>query len=101
MLASGTKALIDRGNAAGLSALDLATARVQIADDRPGILIRRHNLDLHHRLKQFWASLLDGFAERGTPCDFKGKNRGVHIVVGAVGQRRLDVEHREAGNRAR
>ena len=39
------------------------------------------------------------FAEAGAGGDFEGQNRGVDVVVGAVDQRRLDAEHREAGQR--
>jgi hypothetical protein len=41
------------------------------------------------------------FAERGARRDFEGQHRGVDVVVGAVDQRDLDVDHREAGERTR
>ena len=41
------------------------------------------------------------FAERRAGRDVEGERVGVHFVILAVGQRRLEVDHREAGQQAR
>ena len=47
------------------------------------------------------APLRGEFAERRARRDVEGQRVGVHFVVLAVRQRRLEVDHREAGEQTR
>ena len=88
------------GVVALVGALDLAAAGVQVADDVADVVFRRHHLDLHDRLEQLRRGLVAQFAEGGAGGDFEGQHAGVDVVIGAVDQRRLEVDHREAGQQA-
>ena len=48
----------------------------------------------------FTAPLLGQFAERRARRDIERQRVGIHFVVFAVRQRRLEVDHREAGQQA-
>jgi hypothetical protein len=74
MLASGTIALMTVTTPRGFRASNLAAAGVQVTDDVTHVVFRRHNLDLHDRLEQFRAGLLDAFAETGAAGDFEGQH---------------------------
>ena len=100
MLASGTWALITTAMPRGFLALDLAATGVQVADHVTDIIFRGHDFDLHHRLEELGTGLLGCFTEAGAGGDFEGENRGVDVMEGAVDERRLDAEHREASQRA-
>ena len=90
----------DVGVAAHVLALDLPAPRIEVADDGAGVIFRRHHLDLHDRLEQDRLALLQRFAQSRARGDFEGQRRRVDVVVGAVDQRDLEVDHREAGEHA-
>ena len=77
--------------------LDLAAPRIQVADDGAGVVFRRHHLDLHDRLEQHRLALLQRFAECRARCDFKRQRRRVDVVVLAIDQLHLDINHWEPG----
>ena len=54
----------DVGVAAHVLPLDLPAPRIQVADDRTGVVFRGHHLDLHDRLEQHGLALRQRFAER-------------------------------------
>src|SRR5262245_18560971 len=90
----------DVGVAAHVLALDLPAPRVEVADDRAGIVLRGHHLDLHDRLEQHGRALLQGLAQRRAGADFERERRRIDVVVFAVDQRHLEIDHREAGEHA-
>jgi hypothetical protein len=100
MLASGTKALMTFALPRVSMPLHLAAPAVQVADDVAHVFLRRHHLDLHDRLEQLGAGLLEALAHRRARRDLEGQHRRVDVVIGAVDQRDLEVDHREAGQRA-
>ena len=74
---------------------------VQVADDVAHVLLGRHHLDPHDRLEQQRRRLRACL--RGRPpaaAISNAMHAGVDVVVGAVEQRRLEVDHREAGENA-
>src|SRR5581483_10880260 len=87
--------------AARIGAGDLAAPRVDVADHRAKILLRRHHLDLHDRLEQHRARLLQRVAEGLPRADLEGERRRIDIVIGAVDQGDAYVDHREADQHAR
>src|SRR5580658_2105581 len=92
---------LDRpGPGSFLHGLDLAAAAVQVADDVAHVLLRRPDLDGHDRLEQHGVRLGGGLLERHRAGDLEGELGRVDLVVGAVGQRHLDVDHRVAGQHA-
>src|SRR5579875_1438048 len=89
--------LDDPGAGALLHGLDLATAAVQITDHVAHVLVGGPDLDGHDRLEQHGVSLRGGLLEGHRAGDLEGQLRGVHLVVGAVGQRDLDIDDRVPG----
>ncbi len=79
---------------------NLAAAAGKIADDAAHIILGRHHFDLHDRLKQLRTGLLRSLAERGARSDFECERARVHLVICAVYERNLEVEHREAREHA-
>src|SRR5690606_11204506 len=84
-------------NAAGFLPLDLSTAAVQVADDVADVILRRNHLDLHDRLKQLDTELGRSLLEACARSDLERQHRGVDVMEGAIQQRGLDTDHREAG----
>src|SRR6266571_9116884 len=83
-----------------LHGLDLATAAVQVADDVAHVVVRSPDLDGHHRFEQRGIRLGGRLLERHRTGDLEGELGRVDLVVGTVGQRHLDVDHRVAGQHA-
>src|SRR3954451_1659534 len=83
-----------------LHGLDLAAAAVQVADDLAHVVVGGPDLDGHERLEQNRARLAGRLLERHRSGDLEGELGRVDLVVGAVGQRHLDVHHRVAGQHA-
>src|SRR3984957_16391376 len=83
-----------------LHGLHLAAPAVEVADHFTHVLIRCSDLDAHHRREQHRVSQPRGLLEGHRAGDLEGELRGVHLVVGTVGQRHLDVDHREPGEHA-
>src|SRR5215831_7483329 len=83
-----------------LHGLNLAAAAVQVADHVAHVVLGRRDLDAHHRLEQHRTRLRGGLLEGHRAGDLEGELRGVHLVEGPVGQRHLDVDHREPGQHA-
>ena len=79
---------------------DEAAAFVEFTSD--GTLeIRRHfNLQFHDRLEQDRLGAEEGFSEASPGTDLECHVRRVNIVVGAVGERRLDADNGKARDRA-
>ncbi len=48
---------------------------LRIADDRAGVVFRGHHFDLHDRLEQHRAALLQAFAQRSARRDFERERR--------------------------
>src|SRR5262249_1126666 len=90
----------DVGIAAHVLTLDLPAPRVEVADDRAGVVFRRHHLDLHDRLEQHRLALRQRPAEGSARRDFEGPRRGVDVAVIAVDQLLLAVHHGEARDHA-
>ena len=90
----------DVGVAAHVLTLDLPAPGVQVADDAARVLLGRHHLDLHHRLQQHRLALLQRVAKRRAGRDLEGERRRVDLVVGAVDELDLEVDHREPGEHA-
>src|SRR6266545_2403511 len=80
--------------------LDVATARVEVADHLTHVVLGRDDLDGEHRLEQHRAGLAGGILEGHRTGDLERELGGVDVVVGAVLQRHLDVHHRVAGEHA-
>src|SRR5690606_33077849 len=58
-----------------------------------------HDLDIHDRLEELHARLLRAFAEGRARGDFERHHARVDVVIGTIDQGRLEVDHREAGER--
>src|SRR6267143_44921 len=91
----------DLGGAARLHRDDAAAATVQIAHDGAHVLLRRHDLDVHHGLEERRLGLAARLLETQGRGDLERHLRGIHLVVGAVGEPNLDVDHRVAGQDTR
>ena len=83
--------------AAGLEALDLTAAAVEVADDITHILVGDNDADLHDGFENDGIRLLAGLLERHGTGDLERKLRRVDLVIGAVVQRDLDVDDRVTG----
>src|SRR5262249_27045990 len=86
----------DRGVAAHLLGPDLATPAVDVADDVANEIAGRHHLHVHDRLEQLHAGLDHPFTHGAAGRNLEGNGGGVDLVVGAVEQRHLHVDHGEA-----
>src|SRR5438552_15199476 len=75
---------------------DLAAPRREVTEDLAHEFLGHDDLDLHDRLEQGRLTLLHAVLGRHRPSDGEGHLVGVDLVVGAVHQRRLDVDHRES-----
>ena len=83
--------------AAGLEALDLTTAGVEVADHVAHVLVGDDDADLHDRLEQRRAGLLAGLLEGHGAGDLERHFRGVDLVIRTIVQRDLDVDDRVPG----
>src|SRR5450830_604190 len=90
----------DVGVAAHVLALNMAAPRVEIANDGASVFRHRHDLDLHDRLEQHRAALLQRLAQGAARADFERQRRRIDVVIAAVDQRHLEIDHREAGEQA-
>src|SRR5438105_1519130 len=84
----------------GLHALDAAAAAVQIAHHIAEVLLRRDDLDGHHRLEQLRLRPLHRFLEGHRARDLEGALARVDLVVRPVDELDLDVDDRIAGEHA-
>src|SRR5438094_421926 len=87
----------DLGGAPRLHRGDPAAAAVQVAHDRPHVLLGRHDLDVHHGLEQHRLGLPARFLEAHRRGDLERHLRRIHIVVRPVRQHDPDVHHRVTG----
>src|SRR6185369_7173580 len=94
------KSLDHPGPGALLHGLNMAAAAVQVADDFAHVLVGRPDLDGHDRLEQRGVRLGGRLLERHRAGDLEGELGRVDLVVGAVDQRHLDIDHRVAGQHA-
>src|SRR6266513_1176405 len=91
----------DLRGAARLHRDDAAPAAVQVAHDGAHVLLRRHHLDVHHGLEEHRLGLAARLLEAQGRGDLEGHLRGIHLVVGAVGEPHPEVDYRVAGQHAR
>src|SRR5262249_10539166 len=84
-----------------LELLDPAPTTVQITDDVAEILVRRHDLDGHDGLEELRLGALHALLEGHRAGDLERALARVDLVVRAVDQLDLDVDHRVAGDDAR
>lgn len=82
-------------------ARDVAAPGGDIADDVAHILVGDNDTDLHDGFENDGIRLLAGLLERHGTGDLERKLRRVDLVIGAVVQRDLYVDHGEAGQNAR
>src|SRR3954447_4585084 len=80
--------------------LDLATAGVEVSDHFTHVVLGCGDLDREHRLEDDGIRPAGGILEGHRTGDLERELGGVHVVVGAVLQRHLDVDHRVAGQYA-
>src|SRR4030095_8446808 len=81
-------------------ALDPSTPRVDITGDRAHVFFWRDNLHLHDRLEQNGISFLSRVLESHGAGYLERHLRGVNLVIAAVMQCRLDVNHLVPGKNA-
>ena len=81
----------------GLHPLDLAAAAVEVAHDVAHELLGHRDLDLHDRLEDGRVGLAEGVLDGHRAGDLERHLRRVDVVVRAVEQGDLDVDHRVAG----
>ena len=84
-----------------LGALDVAAARVDVADDRTQVVAGRGDLDGHHRLQDGRVRPAGGLLEAHRPCDLERELGGVDVVVGTVEQCHSNVLDGVAGQHAK
>ena len=77
--------------------LDGATTRREVAHDIAHVLFRSTDLDGHDRLEKNRLGTLGALLQDHRTGDLERHFRRVDFVVGAVKQRRLDANHRVAG----
>src|SRR6266540_5592122 len=80
--------------------LDLAAAAVEVADDVAHVVVGRHDLDLHDRLEQDGARARGAVLEADRAGDLERHLGRVDVVVAAVEDLDLEVDHRVAGEHA-
>src|SRR3954447_9977869 len=90
----------DHVTVALLLRLDLAAAAVDVADHGAQERVRGDHLDREHRLQQHGLGHAGGLLEGLVAGDLEGQLRGVDVVVGAVLEGELHVDHRVAGQHA-
>src|SRR6478735_4322015 len=93
-----------RGDDAGAVALvhreDLAATGVDVTDDVTEEVLGGDDLDGHQRLHEDGVRAARGVLEGHRAGDLEGQLGGVDVVVLAVGEGDLDVDHRVAGDDA-
>src|ERR1035438_4596372 len=92
--------LDDPGPGAFLHGLDLAAPTVQVADDLTHVVVRRPDLDGHHRLEQHGIGSPGRLLEGHRTGDLESELGRVHLVVGAVGESDLHIHHRISSQHA-
>src|ERR1700686_430660 len=83
-----------------LHAFDPPATRTQVAHDGPGVIFRRNHFHRHHRLQNYRTRLARRFLKRHRTGNFERHFVKIDIVIAAVVERRLDVDHRIAGENA-
>ena len=83
-----------------LASADPSAPRTQVPHDVPRILVRRVNLDVHHRLEQRWLRLLHRFLERQRAGDFERHVGAVHVVIFAVVKRGPEIHDGKASEKS-
>ena len=79
---------------------DLAAAAVQVAHDVALIFFRRRILDLHDRLEQDRLGLLESILDRENRRQLERHFVRVDVVIGAVDDVDVDVDHLVAADHA-
>src|ERR1700679_403109 len=74
----------DGSDAGGFHALYASAAAVEIAHDRAGGLIRRFNLNVHHRFQQRGLRLFHASTESKPAGHLEGHFIGVNVMIAAV-----------------
>src|SRR6266478_2355817 len=87
----------DLGIAPAVHDDDAPASAVEVADDRALVLRRHDDLDVHHGLEEHGLGLATAFLEAHGRGDLEGHLVRVDVVIAAVGQRHLDVDHGVAG----
>ena len=77
-----------------------AATTTEVAHHVAHVVLRRHHLDLHDRLEQYRTRLAEAFLEPHRTGDLERHFRRIDLVVGAVHQADLDVDHGKSGQRA-
>ena len=79
---------------------DAPTPAVEVADDGPHVFLGGDDLDVHDRLQQRGLGAPHRLLEAHGPGDLERHLRRVDLVIRAVGQPHLDVDHRIPGEDA-
>src|SRR4030081_3104239 len=87
-------------SSAVLHAFDPPATRTQVAHDGSRVIFRRHDFDCHHRLQNYRTRLARRFFERHRTGNLERHFVRIDVVVAAVVERRLDGDHRIAGQNA-
>src|SRR3546814_113962 len=85
---------------AAVGALNLTATAVQIADNVAQIVLGRGDLNLHDRLEQLDAGLLGRLAHAAATGDLERQRRRIDVMIGAVIERRGEIDDREADQRS-
>ena len=85
---------------ARIHAFDAATPTIEVGNDVAHVLLGSDDFDLHDGLGQHGAGPLHSVLERHAAGDLESNFRRIHIVVGAVVQRRLNTFDLVSGERA-
>src|SRR5208282_1638586 len=88
--------LDDLRTGAMLHAFDASATRTQVTHDGARVIFRRHYFDRHHRLQNHRARLACRFFESHRAGNLKRHFVRIDVVIAAVEERRLDVDHRIA-----
>src|SRR5206468_5019398 len=80
-----------------LEVLDPATTAVQVTNDVTQVLLRRDDLDGHHGLEEPRPRPPHSLLERHGARGLEGPLARVDLVVRAVDELHIDVDHRQAG----
>src|SRR5262245_5034047 len=92
--------LDEAGTGTLVHGLNVATARVEVPDHIAHELLGRRDFHRHHGLEQHGVSPTRRLLERHRTGDLEGELGRVNLVVSAVAERDLDVDHRIAGENA-
>ena len=82
--------------AAHFAARDAPAPRAQIAHQVARVLIRRINLNMHHRLEQRGLACFIASLNASEPAILNAISRGIHVVIFAVIQGRAEIDDRKS-----